>query len=42
MTVRSIQRDLEALRCFFTEQLLMQDILFDPKAKGYRLTHTSA
>lgn len=42
VTVRSIQRDLEALRCFFAEQMLMQDILYDPKAKGYRLTHTSA
>lgn len=38
VTQRSIQRDIEALRCFFAEQMLAQDIAYDSKAKGYRLT----
>lgn len=38
VTERSIQRDIEALRCFFAEQMLSQDIIYDRKAKGYRLT----
>lgn len=37
VTERSIQRDIESLRCFFTEQGLHQDILYDKKAHGYRL-----
>lgn len=40
VTVRSIQRDIESLRCFFSEQRLAQDILYDHHAKGYRLTNT--
>ena len=38
VTQRSIQRDIESLRCFFAEQMLPQDIIYDEKAKGYRLT----
>lgn len=34
---KSIQRDIASLRCFFEEELLGQDILYDPSAKGYRL-----
>ena len=37
VTERSIQRDMESLRCFFAEQGLRQDILYDRKKKGYRL-----
>ena len=34
---RSIQRDIESLRCFLADQMLMQDILYDSQANGYRL-----
>ena len=37
VTQRSIQRDMEALRCFFAEQGLSQDVVYDPASKGYRL-----
>lgn len=37
VTERSIRRDLESLRCFFAEQELHQDIVYDRKVKGYRL-----
>ena len=37
VTMRSIQRDMESLRCFFAEQGLGQDVLFDSSAGGYRL-----
>ncbi len=37
VTERSVQRDMESLRCFFTEQGLQQDIVYDKTAKGYRL-----
>lgn len=37
VTERSIQRDIESLRCFFTEQGMIQDIVYDKKARGYRL-----
>lgn len=37
VTERSIQRDMESLRCFFAEQGLQQDIVYDKAAKGYRL-----
>ena len=37
VTERSVQRDVESLRCFFAEQGLQQDILYDKTAKGYRL-----
>ena len=40
VTARTIQRDIESLRCFFSEQMLMQDIVYDTKQKGYRLTNT--
>lgn len=41
VTERSIQRDIESLRCFFAEQMLPQDILYDRQAKGYRLMRMS-
>ena len=34
---RSIQRDIESLRCFFSEQMLSQEIVYDYKEKGFRL-----
>ena len=37
VTERSIQRDMEALRCFFTEQGLLQDVVYDTHVRGYRL-----
>ena len=37
---RSIQRDMESLRCFLSEQMLMQDVLLDTSAGGYRLIDT--
>ena len=40
VTERSIQRDIESLRCFFTEQSLSQDVIYDPADRGYRLIDT--
>jgi len=37
VTERSIQRDIEALRCFFVEEGLLQDVVYDKKARGYRM-----
>ena len=37
VTERSIQRDIEALRCFFTEEGLLHDVVYDKKARGYRM-----
>ena len=37
VTERSIQRDMESLRCFFAEQGLRQDIIYDRGERGYRL-----
>ena len=36
---RSIQRDMESLRCFITNHALAQDIIFDYRARGYRLVN---
>ena len=41
VTERSIQRDMEALRCFFAEEWLQQDIIYDRAARGYRLESPS-
>ena len=41
VTERSIQRDMEALRCFFAEEGLQQDIIYDRAARGYRLESPS-
>ena len=40
VTQRSIQRDMEALRCFLAEQQLSQDVIYDRNAKGYCLTNS--
>ena len=37
VTQRSIQRDIEGLRCFFAERHLEQDVIYDTKLRGYRL-----
>ena len=37
VTERSIQRDIEALRCFFAEEGLLQDVVYDKVARGYRM-----
>ena len=39
VTERSIQRDIEALRCFFAEDELFQHVIYDKTAQGYRLTN---
>lgn len=36
VTQRSIQRDIEDLRCFFAERHLEQDVIYDTKLRGYR------
>ena len=40
VSVRSIQRDIESLRCFFVEQGLPQEITYGKKQGGYRLVFT--
>lgn len=41
VTERSIQRDIESLRCFFAEQQLMQDVIYDKRVHGYRLENAA-
>ena len=38
VTARSVQRDVEDLRCFLAEQSPLQDVVYDRTAQGYRLT----
>ncbi len=40
VTARSVQRDVEDLRCFLAEQSPLQDVVYDRTAQGYRLTGT--
>lgn len=40
VTERSIQRDIESLRCFLMEQMTGQDVIYDRQQKGYRLTNS--
>ena len=40
VTARSIQRDLESLRSFLSNEMLPQDVVYDRAAGGYRLTKT--
>lgn len=42
VTQRSIQRDMEALRCFFADQHLEQSVIYDAGAGGYRLTQSAS
>ena len=41
VTERSIQRDMESLRCFFADQGLRQNIIYDTGARGYRLENST-
>lgn len=41
VTQRSIQRDIEDLRCFFAERHLEQDVIYDAKLRGYRLVQST-
>ena len=41
VTERRIQCDMESLRCFFAEEGLQQDIIYDRAARGYRLESPS-
>ena len=40
VTGRSIQRDIDSLRCFFANEGLTQDVIYDAKERGYRLVNT--
>lgn len=42
VTERSIQRDIEALRCFLAEKELFQNIVYDKSVQGYRLTSSTS
>ena len=39
VTERSIQRDMESLRCFLAEQGVTQEVIYDRQAHGYRLVN---
>lgn len=39
ITQRSVQRDIESLRVFLSEEMLGREIIYDAKAKGYRLVN---
>ena len=39
VTQRSIQRDLESLRDFLSDERMGREIVYDPKDRGYRLSH---
>lgn len=40
VTEKSIQRDIEALRRFFSDRHLDQDVIYDARLRGYRLIST--
>ena len=42
VTERSIQRDMEALRCFFADENLDLSIIYDYTLRGYRLENHTA
>lgn len=39
VTLRSIQRDMESLRCFLTEKGLSQEVIYDRRLGGYRVVN---
>ena len=41
VTERSVQRDMESLRCFFAEQGIEQDVIYNRRKGGYVLKNTS-
>ena len=42
VTERSIQRDIEDLRCFLNDTAPTREIVYDAKAKGYRITERTS
>lgn len=42
VTERSIQRDIEDLRCFLNDTAPAREIIYDAKAKGYRITERTS
>ena len=40
VAVRSIQRDIESLRCFLAEQRLPQDVVYDRRERAYKLVNS--
>ena len=42
VTERSVQRDIDDLRCFFREQTPAKEIIYDRSVKGYRLKENTA
>ena len=40
VTVRSVQRDIEALRCFLAEQHLPQEVVYDRRERAYKLVNS--
>lgn len=40
VTPKSIQRDIDSLRCFYADERMEQEIIYDRSAKGYRLIDT--
>lgn len=41
VTERSIQRDLEALRVFFADEMMGREIIYDSRKRGYRLAQAA-
>ncbi len=41
ITERSVQRDMESLRIFLAEEMLGREIIYDTKARGYRLVNAA-
>ena len=42
VTERSVQRDIDDLRCFFRDQTPAKEIIYDRSVKGYRLKENTA
>lgn len=42
VTAKTVQRDLETLRIFFAERKDGREIIYDPQARGYRLTRCAS
>ena len=40
VTERSIQRDIENLRCFLAEQSRGQELIYSKRERGYRIINT--
>ena len=42
VTAKTVQRDLETLRLFFAERKDGREVVYDPQARGYRLTRCAS